>query len=78
MELTGETRNERPAVVLVQNPPPVAPLLVAMYCAAPGARFIVDSHSQALLVRRWRWTLPLQRWLARRALSPPPSGPSTT
>ncbi|HZS02034.1 MAG TPA: glycosyltransferase [Chloroflexota bacterium] len=60
---------ERPATVLVQNPPPVAPLLVAMYCAATGAGFIVDSHSQVLLVRRWRWTLPLQRWLARRALT---------
>ncbi len=60
---------ERPATVLVQNPPPVAPLLVALYCAATGAGFIVDSHSQVLLVRRWRWTLPLQRWLARRALT---------
>jgi glycosyltransferase involved in cell wall biosynthesis len=62
-------QRERPATVLVQNPPPVAPLLVALYCAATGARFIVDSHSQVLLVRRWRWTLPLQRWLARRALA---------
>src|SRR5581483_4632831 len=62
-------QRERPAVVLVQNPPPVAPLLAALYSAAIGAGFIVDSHSQVLLVRRWRWTLPLQRWLARRALT---------
>ncbi|HLH23183.1 MAG TPA: glycosyltransferase [Chloroflexota bacterium] len=60
---------ERPATVLVQNPPPVAALLAALYGAATGAGLIVDSHSQVLLVRRWRWTLPLQRWLARRALA---------
>jgi glycosyltransferase involved in cell wall biosynthesis len=60
---------ERPAVVLVQNPPPVAPLVVALYAAVTGAGFIIDSHSEAFLIRRWRWTLPLQRWLARCALA---------
>ncbi len=60
---------ERPAVVLVQNPPIVAPLVVALYARATGAGFIVDTHSQALFVRRWRWTLPIQRWLSRRALA---------
>ncbi|HEY7065314.1 MAG TPA: glycosyltransferase [Chloroflexota bacterium] len=59
----------RPATILVQNPPPVAPLLASLYCAVTGAGLIVDSHSQVLLVRRWRWTLPLQRWLVRRALT---------
>jgi glycosyltransferase involved in cell wall biosynthesis len=60
---------ERPAVVLAQNPPVVAPLVAALYATAAGGRFIVDSHSEALLIRRWRCTLPLQRWLARRALA---------
>jgi glycosyltransferase involved in cell wall biosynthesis len=60
---------ERPAVVLAQNPPVVAPLIAALYAWATGARFIVDSHSEAFLIRRWRWTLPLQRWLGRRALA---------
>jgi glycosyltransferase involved in cell wall biosynthesis len=60
---------ERPAVVLAQNPPVFAALVAAGYAAATRGGFIVDSHSEAFLIRRWRWTLPLQRWLGRRALA---------
>ncbi|MFN8524207.1 MAG: hypothetical protein U0821_13995 [Chloroflexota bacterium] len=58
---------ERPALVLCQNPPFVAPLVAWLYCALSGARLAIDSHSQAYIVRRWRWSLPIQRWLSRRA-----------
>src|SRR5215216_1736721 len=57
---------ERPAVVLVQNPPVVAPLVVYLYSRATGAGLVIDSHSQNFDLRlnhRWRWALPLQRWL---------------
>ncbi len=60
---------ERPAVVLAQNPPPLAPLVAALYARATGGGFIMDSHSEPFFIRRWAWTLPLQRWLARRALA---------
>ncbi|HLI25646.1 MAG TPA: hypothetical protein VKZ60_01160 [Chloroflexota bacterium] len=60
---------ERPAVVVVQVPPAYAPLVPALYAALTGAGFIMDTHSQTFLIARWRWALPLVRWLARRALA---------
>jgi glycosyltransferase involved in cell wall biosynthesis len=60
---------ERPAVVIAQNPPPVAPLVAALYARATGGGFIMDSHSEPFFTRRWKWTLPLQRQLALRALA---------
>src|SRR5438552_17568535 len=38
--------HERPAVVLVQNPPVVAPLVAYLYARATGAGLVIDSHSQ--------------------------------
>src|SRR2546428_11241378 len=60
---------ELPDGVLVANPPVVAPLVV--WCASLflGCRFIVDAHSGAFQHSRWRWSLPLQRFLARRAMA---------
>jgi glycosyltransferase involved in cell wall biosynthesis len=60
---------ERPAVVLAQNPPPVAPLMAWVYARLTGGQFIMDSHSEPFFIPLWRWSLPLQRWLARRALA---------
>jgi glycosyltransferase involved in cell wall biosynthesis len=61
-------RQVRPRVVHVTNPPVLAPLCVAVYCRLNGASFVMDTHSPALFSRKWGWTKPLQRVLARRAL----------
>lgn len=61
---------ERPKVVFVQNPPILAPLFAWLYCALAGADLIIDSHTDALQCRGlWRWTLPVHRFLSRRALT---------
>lgn len=57
----------RPAGVLVANPPVVAPLVIWLGSLFLRYRFIIDTHSGAFQHARWRWTLPLQRFLARRA-----------
>jgi len=58
---------ERPDGVLVANPPVVAPLVVWLCSLLLRCRFIVDAHSGAFQHARWSWSLPLQRFLARRA-----------
>src|SRR5262245_11551881 len=60
---------DRPSVVLVANPPVVAPMVVWMLSRLLGYSFVVDSHSGAFQHSRWRWSLPLQKFLARRALA---------
>jgi hypothetical protein len=58
----------RPQVVFVQNPPIFAPLFAWIYCALCGASLIIDSHTDALLCPPiWKWSLPLHRFLSRRA-----------
>ncbi|UCC62441.1 MAG: glycosyltransferase [Anaerolineae bacterium] len=60
---------EQPTVVFVQNPPIFAPLLAWIYCALSKAGLIIDSHTDALQCPRpWRWSLPLHRFLSRRAI----------
>lgn len=59
---------ERPRAVFVQNPPIFAPLFAWIYCALAGAGLIIDSHTDALQSRIWKWSLPLHRFLSRRAL----------
>jgi glycosyltransferase involved in cell wall biosynthesis len=60
---------ERPSVVLVANPPVMAPLLVWFVSWLLRCRFVLDVHSGAFQHARWSWSLPLQRFLARRALA---------
>src|SRR5215207_8335973 len=60
---------QRPKVVYVTNPPVFAPLCVFLYCKLTGTRYIMDTHSPALFSRRWGWTLPLQRFLAKHAFT---------
>lgn len=57
---------ERPEAVHVQNPPFVCGLVVSLYCFLTGASFVVEYHSAAF-ASRWRWALPFQKVLARRA-----------
>lgn len=58
---------ERPTVVFVMSPPPVAILAVYLYCAVCRRPFVVDAHSGVFLTRRWRLFQGLQFWLCRRA-----------
>lgn len=59
----------RPDVVFIQNPPTFAPLFVYLYSLMSGKEFIIDAHTGALVYPQWQWTLPLQRFLSRRALT---------
>ena len=59
---------ERPKVVYVQNPPFVCGLTVYFYCRVTGAQFVLDHHSAAF-ARVWAWALPVQKFLARRAVT---------
>ncbi len=60
--------SERPQVIHVQNPPFICALIVNLYCWVSGARFVLDHHSAAF-ARVWDWALPLQKFLARRAVT---------
>lgn len=60
---------ERPRVVFVQNPPVFAPLFAWLYCGISRSGLIIDSHTDALQCRSWQWSLPLHRFLSRRALT---------
>jgi len=58
---------ERPKVVIVQNPPVFAPLTVWLYCIIFGAKLALDSHSAAFLDKKWVFFYPLFKFVARRA-----------
>jgi glycosyltransferase involved in cell wall biosynthesis len=58
----------RPRVVFLQNPPIFSSLIVYLYSLLTGARFVIDSHTDALLASFWAWSLPLHRFLSRRAI----------
>jgi glycosyltransferase involved in cell wall biosynthesis len=58
---------ERPATVFVQNPPIFAVLVVYLYAKLMGTRYVIDSHTGALLASWWRWSLPLHAFLSRNA-----------
>jgi glycosyltransferase involved in cell wall biosynthesis len=55
----------RPRIVYVTNPPVFAVFCVFVYCRLMGASYIMDTHPPALYSRKWGWTVPLQRFLAR-------------
>ena len=61
--------SKRPEVVFVQNPPIFAALLVYLYARLTGARYVVDSHTGALLAPWWRWSMPLHAFLSKRAVT---------
>jgi len=58
---------QRPRLVLVQNPPIFAVMLVALYAHLARGQFVIDAHTGALVGRKWQWSRPLHRWLSRRA-----------
>lgn len=56
---------ERPDVVLVQNPPIFCALLACLYARRHRVRFVIDSHTAAFTSRKWAWSLGLHRMLSR-------------
>ncbi len=59
---------ERPGAIHVQNPPFVSGLVVYLYCLISGAKFVLHYHSAAF-AKIWDWGLPIQKFLARRAVT---------
>jgi glycosyltransferase involved in cell wall biosynthesis len=57
----------KPDVVFVMDPPVFAVVATSVYCLITGARYVVDCHSGVFESSKWRWSLPLQRFLGRRA-----------
>jgi hypothetical protein len=57
----------RPKFVFVTNPPVFAAYCVWLYCLVTGSRMLLDTHPPALYSQKWGWSVPLQRWVAKRA-----------
>jgi glycosyltransferase involved in cell wall biosynthesis len=60
---------EKPEIIFVQNPPILAPLVAYFYSKIRNSKFVIDSHTGALLAPWWKWSLPLHAFLSRRALT---------
>jgi glycosyltransferase involved in cell wall biosynthesis len=60
--------SKKPKVVFVQNPPFIAGLSVYLYCRLQQAHFVLDHHSAAFAAI-WNWALPVQKFLAQRAIT---------
>ena len=58
---------QRPSAVLVINTPVFAPLCVYIYCLLARIPFAMNVHGHTLSGRRWGWSRPIQRYLAKRA-----------
>lgn len=59
---------ERPDFVFVQNSPPVTGLCVYVYSLFTHTQYVLDTHSPVLFGWKWRWTRPMVRVVARRAV----------
>ena len=60
---------EQPRLVFVQNPPIFAAMVVYVYAKLWRARYVIDSHTGALLAPWWKWSLPIHAFLSRRAIT---------
>jgi len=60
---------KQPEVVFIQDPPILAALPVYLYSFFRRVKFILDAHTDALLAPWWQWSLPLHRFLSRRAVT---------
>lgn len=62
-------RDEKPSVVFVMTPPTIACFPAWIHCLLTGTPFIIDAHSGAFLMPRWKRVLFLHRFFSRRARS---------
>lgn len=60
--------SERPTAIHVQNPPFISSLVVYFFCLLFGAGYVIDHHS-ASFSSTWEWALPIQKILARKAMT---------
>jgi glycosyltransferase involved in cell wall biosynthesis len=60
---------KRYQLVFIQDPPIFAVLPVYFYSLLSHTKFIIDAHTPPLLSPIWAWTLPLHRFLSRRAIT---------
>lgn len=65
----GILLKRRYELIFVQDPPIFAVVPVYIYSLLSKAHFIIDSHTDALQAPFWTWTLPLHRFLERRAVT---------
>ena len=56
-----------PATVLVATPPVTAPLVAWLWCRTRKRALVIDCHTGAFHSWKWRWSLALLRFFARRA-----------
>lgn len=56
-------------LIFIQDPPIFAALPVYLYSLVSKTRFVIDAHTPPLLNPLWAWTLPLHRFLSRRAIA---------
>jgi glycosyltransferase involved in cell wall biosynthesis len=59
---------QRPSSIFVINTPVFAPLCIYTYCLVARIPYVMNIHGHSFTGRRWGWSLPLQRFLARKAL----------
>ncbi len=59
---------EKPLAIHVQTPPFISGMVVDWYCRLSGAKFVLHYHS-AVFDPIWNWALPLQKLIARRAVT---------
>lgn len=62
-------KQEKPSIILVQNPPIFCALVAFLYAQRHESQYIIDSHTGAFVSWKWRWSLGLHRMLSRRALT---------
>ena len=62
-------RAEKPDTVFVMTPPVFAALPAFWYAWRHRKKVVLDAHSAAFVMRRWRYFLYLQRALCRRAVT---------
>lgn len=60
---------EQADVVFVMTPPVFAALPALVYAWLRGKQFVIDAHTGAFVLRRWRGFQWLQMWLCRRAVT---------
>lgn len=56
-------------LVFIQDPPIFAVLPVYLFSLVFPTNFVIDAHTPPLLYPMWAWTLPLHRFLSRRAVT---------
>jgi glycosyltransferase involved in cell wall biosynthesis len=60
-------QQRNPRVVLAVTPPILVPFVAWLWCMTHGRVLLIDCHTGAFYSWKWRWAVPLLRWVTRRA-----------